>query len=71
MAAELGEKLAKPLDLLEEGDSYFASHDHSVFAAGRNQMTLAMLQPGEGAESIIAGGVVTIRASVRMIFQLE
>lgn len=70
-AAELGEKLAKPLGVDQEGDSDFEPRDRFVFAAGRNQMDQAIPGAGEGLDATIAGGDVTVRAFVRVTFQLE
>jgi uncharacterized protein len=70
MAAELGEKLAKPLNVVEEGSSDFP-YQGRLPANVQNSMDLATPEQGIGAEPTVAEGVVTIRATVRITFQLE
>ena len=70
MAAELGQKLGKPLEVVEAGDydvGTFGNHPVN----GRNFVSMGTLAPGDQEESTIAGGAVTIRASVQITFQLE
>lgn len=65
MATELGQTIGKPWEVLEQGDS----GDLSVMA-GANA-TYAYNRGVGAEESTVAPGQVTIRASVRVSFQLE
>ena len=68
MASQLGQSIGKPWEITEE-----STHDYGVLG-GMNANFLASDKRGRMAEqneSTLAGGQVTIRASVRVSFQLE
>jgi uncharacterized protein YggE len=73
MAAELGQTIGKPWDISEEGfNGLFAQTNRSVQA---NSYVQASSYANNGSlsteESTVAPGEVSIRASVRVSFQLE
>jgi uncharacterized protein YggE len=73
MAAELGQTIGKPWDISEEGfNGLFAQTTRSVYA---NNYVQASSYANDGSlsteESTVAPGEVSIRASVRVSFQLE
>jgi uncharacterized protein YggE len=73
MAAELGQAIGKPWDISEEGvNGLFAQTRNSVQA---NSYVQAYSYANDGGlsteESTVAPGEVSIRASVRVSFQLE
>jgi len=63
MAAELGQTIGKPWEVIEQSD--FDAQDMTANFGMRYQMPL------QEAQSTVAGGEVTIRALVRVSFQLE
>jgi len=63
MAAELGQTIGKPWEVIEEMD--IDAQDVTANLAVRYKM------PIQQEESTVAGGEVTIRALVRVNFQLE
>ncbi len=63
MATELGQTVGKPWDISEEG-----GWNAYQYAANSNSSTRSR---AEGEESTVAPGEVTIRASVKVSFQLE
>jgi len=70
MASQLGQSIGKPWEITEE-----PNNDYGVLG-GMNANFLVQRGPGGGGgaqqnESTLAGGQVTIRASVRVSFQLE
>ncbi|MGO9085723.1 MAG: SIMPL domain-containing protein [Candidatus Sulfotelmatobacter sp.] len=71
MAAELGQTIGKPWDISEDTvNSVFAQTNS--FVQGRNVQASSYSDSGPAAEeSTVAPGQVSIRASVRVSFQLE
>ena len=70
MAAELGQKLGKPSTVVEEADSDVRSF--SQFGTNtQNIYERVTAAPFQTEEPTIAGGTVTIHASIRITFQLE
>ena len=63
MAAELGQTIGKPWEVIEQSD--FDAQDMTANFGMRYKM------PMQEAQSTVAGGEVTIRALVRVSFQLE
>jgi uncharacterized protein YggE len=64
MAVELGQTIGKPWEVIEQSD--FDAQDMTAnFGGMRYKM------PMQEAQSTVAGGEVTIRALVRVSFQLE
>jgi uncharacterized protein len=73
MAAELGQTIGKPWDIAEEGfNGLFAQTNYSI---QMNRSVQASSYANDGGlsaeESTVAPGEVSIRASVRVSFQLE
>jgi uncharacterized protein YggE len=64
MAAELGQTIGKPWEVIEQSD-YDAQDMNANFGGVHYKM------PMQSAQSTVAGGEVTIRALVRVSFQLE
>jgi uncharacterized protein YggE len=63
MAEELGQTIGKPWEVIEQSD--FDAQDMTANFGMRYKM------PMQEAQSTVAGGEVTIRALVRVSFQLE
>jgi uncharacterized protein YggE len=73
MAAELGQTIGKPWDISEEGsNSLYAQTNYSI-QMGRSVQASSYANDGglSTEESTVAPGEVSIRASVRVSFQLE
>jgi uncharacterized protein len=73
MAAELGQTIGKPWDISEQGfNGVFAQTRSSVYANNSVQASSDAYDGSPSAgESTVAPGEVSIRASVRVSFQLE
>jgi len=65
MAAELGQTIGKPLEIVESPEY------ESPYSQSNAQYAVNAFTPAQPEESAVASGEVSIRASVRVTFQLE
>lgn len=71
MAKELGQAVGKPWDISEEGD-YSDRLNFAALSGGVNgRYAYNSGGSGGGGDSTVAPGQVTVRASIRVSFQLE
>ena len=72
MAGELGQTIGKPWDISEEGfNGLFAQTNRSLYANNYVQASSYANDGSPTEQSTVAPGEVSIRASVRVSFQLE
>jgi uncharacterized protein YggE len=72
MAGELGQTIGKPWDISEEGfNGLFAQTNRSLYANNYVQASSYANDGSPSEQSTVAPGEVSIRASVRVSFQLE
>lgn len=71
MAGELGQKITRPRTIQEGRGSWFGTYGSRFQSATQNSYTLADEGSGAGEEGGLAPGMITIRATVSVTFDLE